>query len=122
MTNSEEPFYLGSDDEFDNSERAAYGTEDSPLPVGWYRRVGDKLVAVAPPPAKKPKRYLVEFVSMVTEKYTAEVEVPDHIVDGDLRDWLQDVVDCQKTELIGMQLDCQDVQASYLTHHEEVTE
>lgn len=67
------------------------------------------------------KRYQVEFVSMVTEKYTAEVEVPDHIEDDDLRDYLQDVVDREQTELFDMTLQAQDVQASYLTFHEVLT-
>lgn len=31
-----EVFYLGSEDSFENSERAAFGTDDDPLPVGWY--------------------------------------------------------------------------------------
>jgi len=30
--------YLGSRDEWENSERAAFGTDDDPLPCGWYLR------------------------------------------------------------------------------------
>ena len=67
------------------------------------------------------KRYQVEFVSMVTEKYTAWVEVPDHIADDDLRDYLQNVVDCEQAELIDLQLVAQDILASYLTQHEVLT-
>ena len=67
------------------------------------------------------KRYHVEFVSMVTEKYTAWVEVPDHIADDDLRDYLQNVVDCEQAELIDLQLVAQDILASYLTQHEVLT-
>jgi hypothetical protein len=31
-----ETFYLGDADAFEDSERAAFGTDDEPLPVGWY--------------------------------------------------------------------------------------
>jgi len=31
-----ETFYLGDDDAHENSERAAFGTDDEPLAVGWY--------------------------------------------------------------------------------------
>lgn len=64
------------------------------------------------------KCYHVEFVSMVTEKYTAWVEVPDHIADDDLRDYLETILSGKRTEFSNMDLIAQDVQASYLTHHE----
>ena len=65
------------------------------------------------------KRYHVEFVSMVTEKYTAWVEVPDHIADDDLRDYLQIIIDGKRTEFSKTDLIAQDVLGSYLTFHEE---
>lgn len=67
------------------------------------------------------KRYLVEFVSIVQEKYTAEVDVPDHIADDDLREYLQDIVSSQPGELMPMDLHAQDVLSSILTTHEEVS-
>jgi hypothetical protein len=68
------------------------------------------------------KRYLVEFISTVTEKFTAEVDVPDHIADDDLRQYLQEQVAGSPLELMDMTLQSQDVLASYLTDYEETKE
>ncbi len=70
------------------------------------------------------KRYLIEFILTVTEKFTAEVDVPDHIADDDLRQYLQDQVDdgesrakMKEPGLLGYE-----VLTSCLTSHEEIKE
>jgi hypothetical protein len=68
------------------------------------------------------KRYLIEFVLVVSQKFTAEVDVPDHIADDDLRQYVQDQVDDPKIDFHDTQLIDQNTLASYLTAHEEIKE
>lgn len=70
------------------------------------------------------KRYLIEFVLVVSQKFTAEVDVPDHIADDDLRQYLQDQVDDgeSRAKMKEFTLHSQDVLACYLTDHEEIKE
>lgn len=68
------------------------------------------------------KKYLIEYSLVVSQRFTSEVEVPDHIADDDLREYLQKQVSDPKIDFVDTQFIDQNTLASYLTQHEEIKE